>query len=194
MDTLAALEAAIRARIDGATDQPFAVLDFDNTCIVNDVGEATLAFMCRNRLLRCGELLSPGAQACDPAYHERVIRHYYELLGSGDIRAASLLCAGALAGFAPPEAAAAVSAALDAEGTVPGAAELYGMPIARGLAVRPGLRRLIDFSAANNIQVWIVSASPEIAVRAAMARFGLCGNLIGLRHQVNGGVLSQAIE
>ena len=136
----------------------------------------------------------PGAQACDPAYHERVIRHYYELLGSGDIRAASLLCAGALAGFAPPEAAAAVSAALDAEGTVPGAAELYGMPIARGLAVRPGLRRLIDFSAANNIQVWIVSASPEIAVRAAMARFGLCGNLIGLRHQVNGGVLSQAIE
>ena len=75
MDPLTALEAAIRARIDGAGEQPFAVLDFDNTCIVNDVGEATLAFMCRNRLLRYGGLLPSGAQACDPAYHEQVFRH-----------------------------------------------------------------------------------------------------------------------
>src|ERR1700712_5325230 len=110
MDAPADLEAAIRARIDGAPVQPFAVLDFDNTCIVNDVGEATLAFMCRNQLLRHGGLLPAGAQDCDPSYHERVFRHYHELLGGGDIRAASLLCARILAGLEPGAAAATVAA------------------------------------------------------------------------------------
>jgi phosphoserine phosphatase len=191
---LTALEAAISARLTGASERPFAVLDFDNTCIVNDVGEATLACMCRHHLLRYGELLPAGAQPCDPGYHERVFRYYYELLNGGDIRAASLLCARILAGFKPDEAAAVVAAALESEGAVPGETELFGIPIARGLAVRPALRRLIDFSAANNIQIWIVSASPEIAVRAAMRRFGLSGDLIGLRHCIDGGVLSHVLD
>ncbi len=194
MDASTAIEAAIRARIDGTRDQPFAVLDFDNTCIVNDVGEATLAFMCRNHLLRYGDLLRSGAQPCNPAYHEHVFRHYHQLLNRGDIRSASLLCARIFAGFKPDEAAAAVAAALDAEGTVPGESKLYGIPVARGLAVRPGLQRLIDFSAASNVQIWIVSASPEIAVRAAMQRFGLAGNLIALRHRIDNGVLSRALD
>ena len=94
-----------------------------------------------------------GAQACDPPYHERVFRHYHELLDGGDIRAASLLCARILAGLEPDAAAATVAAALDAEGTVPGETELYGIPVARGLAVRPGLRRLIDFSAAQRYSI-----------------------------------------
>jgi phosphoserine phosphatase len=194
MDALTALEAAISARITGAGDQHFAALDFDNTCIVNDVGEAALAFMCRNQLLKTGELLPAGAQPCNPAYHAQVFRHYHQLLDRGDIRSASLLCAGIFAGCSRAEAAAIVAATLDAEGNVTGTAELYGIPIARGLAVRPGLRRLIDFSAANNVQIWIVSASPEIAVRAAMERFGLSGNLIGLRHRIDNGVLSQALD
>jgi phosphoserine phosphatase len=194
MDASSAFEAAIRARIVSAREQPFAVLDFDNTCIVNDVGEATLAFMCRNELLRCGDLLPSGSQPCNRAYHEQVFRHYYQLLNAGDIRSASLLCAGILAGCKPDAAAAIVSAALDAEGTVPGETELYGIPIARGLAVRAGLQRLIDLSAANDVQIWIVSASPEIAVRAAMQRFGLGCNLIGLRHRIDGEVLSHVLD
>jgi phosphoserine phosphatase len=194
MDPLTALEAAIRARVDGADGRAFAVLDFDNTCIVNDVGEATLAFMCRHRLLRYGALLPSGAQSCDPAYHEQVFRHYHEILNAGDIRAASLLCAGILAGFRYDEAEAVVTAALDTEGNVPGETELFGIPISHGLAVRPGLRRLIDFSAANAIQIWIVSASPQIAVQAAMRRFGLSGNPIGLRHRVDNEVLSHLLD
>ncbi len=192
-DPLAALEAAISARIVGARDRPFAVLDFDNTCIVNDVGEAVLAFMCRNHLLRCGELLS-GAQPCDAAYHEQVFRQYHQLLDRGDIRAASLLCAGILAGFTRDEATALVSATLDAEGTVPGEGELCGIVVARGLTMRPSLQRLIAFSNANNIPIWIVSASPEIAVRAAMRRFGIAGNLIALRNRADNAVLSQTLE
>ena len=60
--------------------------------------------------------------------------------------------------------------------------------------MRPALRRLIDFSAANNIQVWIVSASPAIAVQAAMRRFGLAGHLIALRHRLDNGVLTHALN
>jgi phosphoserine phosphatase len=194
MDALKALQETISARLDGTRDQPFAVLDFDNTCIVNDVGEATLAFMCRNQLLRCGELLPSGTRTCSAAYHEQVFRYYYRLLDQGDIRAASMLCAGMLAGFKPDEAATVASAALDAEGTVPGETALYGIPIARGLAVRPSLQRLIDFSAANGVQIWIVSASPEIAVGAAMQRFGLSGNLIALRHRIDNGILSPTLD
>jgi phosphoserine phosphatase len=194
MDVLAALETAITARIDGAPDLRFGVLDFDNTCIVNDVGEATLAFMCRNQLLRYGELLPSGAQPCDRGYHERVFRHYHHVLNRGDIRTASLLCARIFAGFRHDEAQASVSAALDAEGDVPGETELYGIRIARGLAARPGLRRLIDFAKASNVQTWIVSASPAIAVQTAMQRFGLSGNLIALRHRIDNEILSHAID
>jgi phosphoserine phosphatase len=193
MDTLATLETAIRARIDGAPDRRFGVLDFDNTCIVNDVGEATLAFMCRNQLLRHAELLPSGAQPCDRDYHERVFRYYRQVLSRGDIRTASLLCARILAGFRRDEAQATVSA-LDAEGDVPGKTELHGIRIARGLAARPGLRRLIDFAKASNVQTWIVSASPAIAVQTAMQRFGLSGNLIALRHQIDDEILSHAID
>jgi phosphoserine phosphatase len=193
MEALTALETAIKQRIDGAPGR-FAVLDFDNTCIVNDVGEASLAFVCRNHLLRHGALLPSGAQSCDAAYHEQVFKHYHQLLHAGDIRAASLLCAGIFAGFRRDEAEAIVVATLDAEGDVPGESELYGIRVARGLAMRPGLRRLIAFSAANNVQVWIVSASPEIAVRVAMRRFGLSGNLIALRHRLDNEMLSHALD
>jgi phosphoserine phosphatase len=72
--------------------------------------------------------------------------------------------------------------------------ELYGVPIARGLAVRPVVRRLIDFLNANDVQVWIVSASPEIAVRTAMQRFDLPGNLIGLRNKLDEGIISTEVD
>jgi phosphoserine phosphatase len=193
MDASTAFEAAISKRLGAARETPFAVLDFDNTCIVNDVGEATLAFMCENNLLRCSDLLPSGGKAGDQAYHSQVFRHYHQLLNSGDIRAASLLCARILAGFKPDEAAAVVAAALDAEGNIPSEAELFGIPIAHGLAVRPALRRLIEFATANVVQIWIVSASPAIAVQAAMQRFDLPGNLIALRHRIIDGVLSRTL-
>jgi phosphoserine phosphatase len=194
MGTFTSLQEAISARIDVLQGQPFATLDFDNTCIVNDVAEATLAHMCRNRLLRCGDLLSSGRRHCSNEYHEQVFRHYYELLDRGDIQAASLLCAKMLAGFRRDEAQAIVAASMDADGTVPRRSELYGVPVSLGLAVRPVLRKLVDFLAANNVQIWIVSASPEIAVQTAMIRFGLPGKVIALRHVMHDAILSPELE
>ena len=118
MDALPALETAIRQRLCAEGEADFAVVDFDNTCIVNDIGEATLAFMCANSLLRYGGLLSGQVEPCSADYHARVFRHYHRILAQGDIRGASLLCARIFAGFRRDEAAAVVAATLDAEGTL----------------------------------------------------------------------------
>jgi len=192
-----ALETTIRERSRGAGDRAFAVVDFDNTCIANDVTEVTLAHMCRHHLLR-HELhdvgLLPGTPQERADYHARVFRRYYELLDAGDITSASLLCARAFAGFTREEATTLVSAAIDAEQQDTSETELYGVRIVRGIAVRPVLRTLLALLEQNRVATWIVSASPEIAVRTAMQRFGLSGQLIGLRPRLRGNVLSDEIE
>jgi phosphoserine phosphatase len=180
MDRTASLQLAIRKRVDEQARPLFAVLDFDGTCIVNDIAEATLAYICRNQLLRRADLLASRTQDCARMYHREVFRRYYALLHRGDIQSASLLCARIFAGFSAIEAETIVAAAIAAEGSIPGMEELYGIRIARGLAVRPALRRLIDFLHDNKVQVWIVSASAEIAVRTAMKYFGLSAKLIAL--------------
>lgn len=189
MNQLAALRTAVTSRIARSAHEPFAVLDFDNTCIVNDIAEATLAHLCRSHLLRCDDLVSPAAHHGKSAYHRQVFRRYHELMRRGDIKSASLLCASALAGFARDEVEAIVSAVIDAEGSTFGETELHGIRVARGIGVRPALRDLIALSTANGVQVWIVSASPEALVRAAMSRFGLTGQLIGLRNRMDGEIL-----
>jgi phosphoserine phosphatase len=194
MGTFTSLREAIGAQIDVLQGQQFATLDFDNTCIVNDVAEATLAHMCRNCLLRCGDLLPWGRRHCGKEYHEQVFRHYHDLLNRGDIQSASLLCAKMFAGLMRDEAEAIVSVSMDVEGNIPRLGELYGVPIWRGLTVRPVLRKLIEFLVANNVQIWIVSASPEIAVRTAMVRFGLTGQVIALRNKMDDLVLSMELE
>src|SRR5262245_10927174 len=61
-----------RSGLIGARERPFAVLDFDNTCIVNDIAEAVLAHMCRNQLLRGRGLIAPETPHGD--YHRQVFR------------------------------------------------------------------------------------------------------------------------
>ena len=60
-DPLALVKEAIEKKIPEAGNQPFAVFDFDNTCIINDIGEAMFAFLCRNKLLKNNNLLSGDA-------------------------------------------------------------------------------------------------------------------------------------
>ena len=194
MDALASLQDAIRDHLDCLGSRQFAVLDFDNTCIINDVAEAALAYLCRHQLLRRGDLLAPEVLPCDAIYHRRVFRRYYELLHWGDLRSASFLCAKVFAGFTSDEAADVVAAAIDAQASLPGRSELHGIPIACGLAVRPALRMLIDFLAATGVEVWIVSASPEVVVQTAMQRFGLAGNVIALRNSMHRSVIAMDLH
>lgn len=171
---------------------PFATFDFDGTCVANDVTEATLAYACRDRLLKNKVLLGDDAGDLG-TYHERVFQRYYELL-KVDMLAAYLFTARTFAGFTIDEAETLVSAALDAEGEDIGNTELYGISIAHGLTARPVVRDLAKYLYEQGVAVWTVSASTEVAIRVAMRRFGYKGELIGLRNKVVDGILTDEIE
>lgn len=173
-------------------ERPFAALDFDGTCIVNDVAEATLAYLCKNGLLKnFGLLDDPGDSA---TYHERVFKRYYELLDKDTI-GAYLFAARSLAGFTPAETEKIVGAAIDAEGEELGKTELYGVSIAHGLTARPKVHGIAQYLAEKGVKVWIVTASPEVTVRVAMCRFGYEGELVGLRNRLNeNGVMTDVVE
>src|SRR3989344_3280690 len=79
----------------------FAVIDFDNTCIVNDIAEAALAYACEHVLLKNKNLLPEAADAA--TYHAQVFRAYYAFIHSGDTKSAYLFCARAFAGYTEKE-------------------------------------------------------------------------------------------
>ena len=192
-DPLALVKEAIEKKIPEAGNQPFAVFDFDNTCIINDIGEAVFAYLCRNKLLKNSDLLA-GDAPVDGEYSERVFRHYYNLLEQGKTREAYIFCAQVLAGFTPAEAESLVRTVIESEVKNLSTTELYGISIAHGLVVRHQVLQLIDFLESKNVSIWIVSASSEIAVRAAMKHFRIPGNLIGLKNKIQDGVFTSALE
>ena len=192
-DVLAQIQAAISEKLLTAGPRPFAVFDFDNTCIVNDVGEAALAYLCRHKLVKNLTLLAEGEGGAGD-YSERVFRRYYEIFGQGKILEAYSFCARAFAGFTPEAATALAQATLEAEGTTPGTDELYGVKIAHGLPVRPQVRQLMEYLSAQGVAVWVVSASSEFAVRAALQHHHLPGQLIGIRNVIKDGILTPLLE
>src|SRR3989344_1390971 len=154
-----ALENA-KEPFDATHDGPFAIFDFDNTCIMNDIAEATLAYLCGNTLLRDTSLL--GEKQDDNAdYHERVFHTYYALLKEKRIKAAYML---------------------------------YGLHIERGLAARRQVLSLMAYLKAKGVRVWIMSASQEPAVRAAMKHFGIEADLVAVRSVVRNGVFTSELE
>ena len=186
---MADLHDAIKHAI-GEQHDPFAVFDFDNTCIVNDIAEATLAHLCRNKLLRDKTLLPGGGGD----YHERIFHRYYALLDKGEIVPAYLLCAQVFSGFTLAEIDVLLSTVIDVEGDEICKTELFGISIAKGLAVRPQVHELLSFLQKENVDIWIISASPEVTVSTAMRRFDIPGKLIGLRNMAVDGVLTSEIH
>src|SRR3989344_8798241 len=134
-DAFAAIEKEVEKALTGARE-PFAVFDFDNTCIVNDIGEATFAYLCGHELLRDRKLL--GATDDSRAYHERVFHTYHALLEEGQIKAAYMLIDRLFFGFTPGEAEAETLSAISEEGSRLGSKMLYDVHIERGLAPGPG--------------------------------------------------------
>lgn len=186
------LQAVVEQALAGV-EKPFATFDFDGTCIANDVAEATLAHLCKNKLLKNMALLGENIGE-SATYHARVLQRYYELLETGGMFDAYLFAACAFAGFTLNEAETHVSAAIDAEGEILEQAELYGVSIAHGLAARQAVKELAQSLREKGVAIWTISASPEVAVRVAMKRFGYEGELVGLRNKVVDGILTDVIE
>lgn len=190
-DVLPAIEKAVDSGF-AHMENPFAVFDFDNTCIVNDIAEATLAYLCGHQLLRDKNLL--GEENSSDNYHERVFRSYYALLKEGKVKAAYTLNARMFSGFTPGEAEAAALTAIAEEGSRIGSKMLYDLHIERGLARRDVALSLMEHLRKRGVHIWIVSASPEPCVRAAMQHFGITGDLIGVRSTLKDGIFTAEIE
>ena len=168
------------------------MFDFDNTCIVNDVGEAALAYVCGHEILKDRTLL--GGEDDSAAYHERVFRTYHALLEEGKKKAAYILNARMFSGFTPGEAEAAALGAVTEEGKKLGSKMLFGVHIERGLAVRREVMALMDFLRARGVGMWIVSASPEPVVRAVAKHFGIDAEVIGVRSTLEKGIFTSKLE
>ena len=172
----------------------FAVFDFDNTCIINDIAEATLNHMARLALFRDGTIV-PGSKEADPrALAQKIFRHYYALLEAGDMLGAYEFGARTLSGLSVSEIEPLVRAVIESEGTAIGHSELFGTKIAKGLATRPAVIELIKKLQKQGVEVWIVSASPRLLVAEAMKSFDIAAKLIGVRHAIKDGLITSELE
>ena len=191
------MEKELQKQIDeklSKTDKKFSVFDFDNTCIANDIAEATLNFMAKKNLFRDKSLL-PGLNGLSPEeISQKIFIYYYDLLAMGDVKGAYEFNSKILSGYKLSEIAALVNDVFADEGEEIGSAELFKRKIAKGLAPRPRIVNLLNYLQEQGIAVWIVSASPAVLVREAMKRLGITAKLIGIRNRFNGETITNELE
>lgn len=171
---------------------PFAIFDFDNTVIENDIGEIAFAYLCRNGLLKDSMLLGESVPGND--YHERVFKTYHERVRNGQYRDACELAARAFSGFTPDEASAVARTALKAEGSNLYEETLYEEHILRGIKTHSQTLELMRFLKERSVIIWIISASAEVAVKAAIEHFNIQENLIGVRLMPKDGMYTSEFE
>jgi len=172
----------------------FAVFDFDNTCIANDIAEATLNHMARGALFRDPTIV-PGPEQNEPqALAKTIFQHYYRLLKAGDVLGAYEFGAKTLSGLNILEIERLVRDVIESEGAMIGQSELFGAKIAKGLATRPSVIELISDLQKQGVEIWIVSASPRLLVAEAMKNFGIVAKLIGVRHVIKNGIITSELE
>ncbi len=160
-------------------DNDFAAVDFDNTCIVNDIEEALLAYMCEMELIRNQNLLSDKPEPAD--YHKNIFLEYHRLLKDGSMEDAYLFAVRTLAGYTENEITSLVAKTIEKEGEEIGERSLFGVSIAKGIKPREKIFQLLKLLNTHGLPIWIITASSEIVVKAALKYFGLEFPCIGLR-------------
>ncbi len=157
-------------------DQAFAVFDFDNTVIFNDITEATLLYLSENNLFRDKNLVEASLES----YSRAVYKKYHELLDAGEIKVAYRLAIKILSGFFENEIEALVKEVLESVG--------------KDIKIRVEVIELVNFLKSKDVDVWIISASPEILVWQAMKNFNIKANLIGVKNIIIDGKITDGIE
>jgi HAD superfamily phosphoserine phosphatase-like hydrolase len=181
-------------RVCGPLTGRFAVFDFDNSCIVNDIQEATLAYLCKNSLLK-NQRLAQAPFADKEAYNREVFLGYDKLLEEGQMKEAYIYAVRTMAGFSRSEIERLVSDVIRSEGEILGTQNLFGIDVAKGLSVRPEVKMLMESLLAAGCSVYVVTASSEEVVHFALKIWNfpevVC---IGVRNTESGGVFTDAIE
>lgn len=160
----------------------YAALDFDNTCIINDIQDAVLAYLCENNLIK-------GHDA------KRVFTKYYDLLGSGKVQRAYEFAVKALAGYSIKETRAIVRKAIKKEGTKITKRVLFGITINKGLRINRSVKAIIERLRENNCELWVVSASSKHVVAEALKIFfaGYRINCIGIENVLENDILTDRL-
>jgi phosphoserine phosphatase len=148
---------------------PFAVFDYDNTIVENDLQQAFISYVCRHRLIRDKTLMHDIVLAQnDQAYHEAFFTHYWRLLSQGVTKDAFLFLLRALSSFRSDEMDGLVRAIVQEQGTALGEEEYLGVPITKGFRLRELVRELMQACVSRGIAPYVITASPEPLVRAAL--------------------------
>ncbi len=159
----------------------YAVFDFDNTCTINDVGEAVLAFLCENKLLKQFD-------------NEAAFKKYYALLEQGKTQEAYEFATQVLAGFTSNEIRQIVKGTVKKEGAKLSNRILFGIEINQGIKINKPIAKLIHLLYPN-YKIWIVSASAkpiiEEALKIFFPRYKI--NCIGMESRQNQGILTEQL-
>lgn len=166
----------------------FAVFDHDNTLIYNDIMEATLAYLCEHKLLRNFSLV-----ATDKDYHAAVFQEYHRMLADGRAKEAYRFAAKTLAGFTIREMKGVVEETLKQEGTKLGEHILYDIKIAKGIDVNPQIASLTQLLQQDDIQIWIVSASPRAVIEPMRDHYFPGCSVIAINQELVRGKLTDKV-
>lgn len=179
-----------------AKAKPFAVFDFDNTCSVNDIQQALMVYICRHELIRNPLLLDDLSDQNKPKltenkkeYHETVFRHYWEMINSGITKKAYVYALQTLVGYRKDEIPELAKKVIEAQGSTLGKENYLGVDITKGIIRREITVALMKEVMAHGIQVTVISASPEVMVKAAMKYFDIpTTHCLGTNLQIKNGV------
>jgi len=148
---------------------PYAVFDFDDTCVMHDIQQALMALVCRNGLIRYSLLLGDeGRSLTKEAYHEAVFRHYWEMIHRGVTFEAYIYALRTLVGYSADEARSLYEQIVKDQGTLMGESELFGVTITKGFCVNEPVRELMETLHAKGVRLCVISASPQLLVEVAL--------------------------
>lgn len=159
----------------------YAVFDFDNTCVINDVGEAVLAFLCENKLLKQFD-------------NEAAFKKYYTLLEQGKTQEAYEFATQLLAGFTISEIKNIVQETAKQEGSKLSKRNLFGIEINRGIKTNQSITKLIGLLHPH-YKIWVVSASAKPIIEEALKIFlpDCQIKCIGMESEQNRGILTDQL-
>lgn len=175
---------------------PFAVFDYDNTLVENDLQQAFIAYVCRHQLIRNTTLLHDTNLffTDNKAYHDVFFKHYYGLLAQGVTKESFIFLARALAGFRIDEIENLVEAIFKEQGNILGSEEYLGVTITKGFRLREKVHDMINECKKRGIAPYVISASPEVLVRAGLKHLGVeVSGCVAVTLEVQDGVLLDSV-
>lgn len=174
-------DGQFKAVLKDLPKQGYAVFDFDNTCIVNDIAEAVLAYLCENNLLK-------------KLNGEATFKKYFHLLEEGHTQEAYEFATQLLAGFTISEIKNIVQETVKQEGSKLSKRNLFGIEINRGIKTNQSIAKLMGLLHPH-YKIWIVSASAKPIIEEALKIFlpDYQIKCIGMESEQNQGILTDQL-